>query len=190
MRNVRPSRLYLLFVVWVSTHAVTSSAQVCDYGTQVAFLDAGSARVPATNYGVLLIARVLPGSGPHEHYVSDRHPDIIALSDTHVGVGGYANGELRMTRRFYGKYMLPGSLDENGMPLSDSTTCSRADRIYQVSASDFAGMDADETASEQIAEWPAHLSAPVIDGDGVLVNYNVEGGHPPALIGDEIAWWQ
>jgi hypothetical protein len=33
------------------------------------------------------------------------------------------------------------------------------------------------------------LGAPVLDGDGVAGNYNLEGGDEPAISGEQMAWW-
>lgn len=190
MRRLLSHALCVLLAGWLSTPATTVIAQVCDTGTQVTYLDAGSSRFPVSNSGLLLDGLYLPEDGGSRFYVADRHPDISALEDMHVGVGGYANGELRMSGRFYSDYMLPGSLDEQGLPLSNTTDCVEADRIYRVSATDFREMNTDEDALSRIADWPAHLGAAVLDGDGVSDNYNIDGGDRPALIGDEMVWWQ
>jgi hypothetical protein len=44
-------------------------------------------------------------------------------------------------------------------------------------------------ATPDLLTWPHHLGAPVIDGDGEVGNYNLEGGDQPAVWGDQTLWW-
>lgn len=131
----------------------------------------------------------ISGVSTFDPYVVNWQPDIPGVSSLHVGVGGYVNGALRMTGRFYYPFMFPGGLDENGMPPADSIGCSIADRIYTVRAADFKS-EVPESFPESVYDWPAALGAPVIDGDGIIGNYDVLAGDRPALIGESIAWWK
>ncbi|MEM8488312.1 MAG: T9SS type A sorting domain-containing protein, partial [Bacteroidota bacterium] len=45
------------------------------------------------------------------------------------------------------------------------------------------------TISENLKNWPWQLGAPIIDGDGIPDNYNLEGGDLPELLGHQRLWW-
>ncbi|MCH8962836.1 MAG: T9SS type A sorting domain-containing protein [Bacteroidetes bacterium] len=44
-------------------------------------------------------------------------------------------------------------------------------------------------ATDNLRHWPWLLGAPVVDGDGIEGNYNLDGGDRPALMGDQMLWW-
>lgn len=186
MKAFSVSVLFGLCTFLVAGNAV---GQICTAGSQVVILDGGGARFPITNGGRLQQTYGGNSADSDNYYVANRQPSIVALSSTTLGVGGYVNGELRMTGRLWAKLMLPGGLDDAGMPPADSSACAAADRIYQVSATDFS-RHRDDAPADNISDWPAHLGAPVIDGDGIPNNYNVTGGDRPALVGTQMAWWK
>ncbi len=81
----------------------------------------------------------------------------------------------------------PGPLDENGQAPAD---CSAFDRMYKISIDDLIAYESGETdINPDFLEWPAHLGAPVIDGDGILDNYNLEAGDRPKILGHQNVWW-
>ncbi|MEM6289448.1 MAG: hypothetical protein AAF845_20080, partial [Bacteroidota bacterium] len=82
----------------------------------------------------------------------------------------------------------PGPLAADGGPPS-AEACAAADRIWRVTLADVAAYNASGVATADLLEWPVHLGAPVVDGDGDPGNYSLAGGDRPAILGDETAWW-
>lgn len=179
-------RIGLYLAVFTSSQTVVG--QTCGLASQFATIDAGGAQFRVSNRGPLLGDRVPPLARVHfTNYETPDHPSILYA---YVGFGGYANGNFRMTGVPWSPIMLPGPLDADGLPRSDSLACAEADRIYMISVGDFSTLDIDGRVSEDMADWPAHLGAPVIDGDGIEGNYDLHRGDRPALVGDQMAWWQ
>ena len=63
-------------------------------------------------------------------------------------------------------------LMKGGRPPED---CAAYDTIYEVSRADMELASLNDF-TDQVQNWPAHLGAPVVDGDGVTGNYNLEAG--------------
>jgi hypothetical protein len=105
-------------------------------------------------------------------------------------VGGLADGELRVAGATYADFEFwPGPLDPaTGRP-PDPEDCSEYDRIWRVSRHDVAEYYRTGTATRDLAEWPFHLGAPVIDADGDSTNYDLAAGDQPAISGDQMLWW-
>src|SRR5690606_22838985 len=82
----------------------------------------------------------------------------------------------------------PGPLNEDGT-LPDPDDCSDFDRIWVVSAEDIAVYEQTGVATPDLAEWPVHLGAEVVDGDGFPNNYDLERGDRPRLYGSQTAFW-
>jgi hypothetical protein len=104
-------------------------------------------------------------------------------------LGGTIDGEIRTSVNFYtvAEYW-PGPLGEDGLPV-DPSDCSEFDEIHGVTRDDLREYAETGVASEELRDWPHHLGAPILDGDGVPDNYDLEAGDRPALLGDETAWW-
>jgi hypothetical protein len=108
---------------------------------------------------------------------------------TGIWVGGLVGGDLRVAGSTYDDYEFwPGPLNADGT-LPDPEDCSGFDRIWVVDAFDLDLYEAEGVATPDLAGWPFDLGAPVIDGDGVAGNYNLEGGDRPAVYGHETAFW-
>lgn len=106
---------------------------------------------------------------------------------TSLWIGGYVGNELRTAGARYGSFEFwPGPLDVRGRPPAD---CSLYDRIYRVNRTDITTYNQTGSTTPDLAEWPAHLGAPVLDGDGIQDNYDLQAGDRPALMGDQMAWW-
>ena len=82
----------------------------------------------------------------------------------------------------------PGPLNEDGT-LPDPDDCSAFDRIWVVDAYDLELYDETGVATTDLAEWPVHLGAEVIDGDGFPNNYVLERGDRPRVYGSQTAFW-
>ncbi len=103
-------------------------------------------------------------------------------------MGGYVENKLRHSRPHFGFNSIsywPGPLDDNGQPPAD---CAVYDAIFSLTRDDLEKASIDDF-TENVLNWPVDLGAPVVDGDGVSGNYNLEGGDRPALLGDQMAWW-
>ena len=106
-----------------------------------------------------------------------------------IWVGGMMGGELRAAGSTYDRFEFwPGPLNEDGT-LPDPDDCSPYDRFWSVDAYDLALYEATGEATGDFAGWPVHLGAPVIDGDGVEGNYDLEGGDRPAVYGHQTLFW-
>ncbi|MEO0740675.1 MAG: hypothetical protein AAF089_03680 [Bacteroidota bacterium] len=79
----------------------------------------------------------------------------------------------------------PGPIPESGVP----SDCAAFDQLWSVRRSDLARFYESGEATEDLRTWPAHLGAPVIDGDGIPGNYDLDAGDQPALRGDQTVWW-
>ena len=156
-------------------------AQDCSPGTASSELNVNNVRATLYNTGSLFWAgsgqgyEVPKGSGTHSMFTAS------------LWVGGLVNDQVRTAASTYGPYeFFPGPLDENGEPPID---CTSFDRIWNVRQEDILAYENGDTATTDLREWPVNLGAPVVDGDGISDNYNLEGGDRPDIIGDQMAWW-
>ncbi len=110
-----------------------------------------------------------------------------ALSIGGIWVGGLIEKELRVAASDFGPWeFFPGPLDSDGEPSDD---CSSYDRIFKVSVEDLRQYESSGAASQDLADWPYQLGAPVVDRDGNPNNYNLANGDRPQLKGDQTIWW-
>ena len=160
------------------THAQVSS---CEEGQSVAILDAGNVRASIYNQGQLFWKR------GRNVYEVPKESGLHSMFASSFVIAGQINGELRAAASTYGPYEFwPGPLDADGNPPAD---CSEYDHIWEIRDDDFALFDKEGRFSENMRNWPWQLGAPVIDGDGTLDNYNLEGGDRPELLGNQTLWW-
>ena len=168
----------------VAAHAQTPGN--CRLGRATADLDIGNVRARLYNTGGLFwngAANVY--NVPKAEEGSPISPNAVFAQG--IWIGGRTGPQIRLAAQAYGNWEYwPGPLDENGNPPSD---CSKYDHIYLVSRDDIAAYDAGGDPIPDLANWPADLGAPVVDGDGVRGNYNLEGGDRPDITGDQMAWW-
>ncbi|WP_412062346.1 hypothetical protein [Rubrivirga sp. IMCC45206] len=102
-------------------------------------------------------------------------------------LSGFVEDSLRTAGWLYGPSNLwPGPLPDADAPPTD---CVAFDRIWTVSRADIERYYATGEATADLTEWPAHLGAPVLDGDGIPDNYDLAAGDQPDLLGDVAAWW-
>jgi len=153
----------------------------CEHGKSEAFLDVNNVRAAIYNKGNLFWR----GSG--NVYTVPKKSGINAIFNTLLWIGGLVDGELRFAGTYTGPFEFwPGPLDDMGNPPVD---CAVYDRIYTIYRDSLRYYDETGIATRDLIDWPAELGAPVLDGDGIPDNYNLQGSDRPALIGDQMLWW-
>lgn len=120
-------------------------------------------------------------------YEVPKGSNVHLVFGTSLMVGGYVDSTLRISGAAESLAQFwAGPLDTEGQPPLD---CTAYDRIYRVSLDDIEAYNATGYAAVDLAEWPIHLGAPVLDGDGNPHNYDLAAGDRPAMLGDQMAWW-
>ena len=154
----------------------------CDPGTAEAVLDGNAVTARLFNGGNLFF-----GNATQAEYVVD---GASAIYTANVWFGGIVGGEVRTAAATYGDFEFwPGPLGADGRPV-DPNDCSAYDRIYTVSRADVAAYDSGTAPTADLADWPAALGAPVLDGDGTPGNYDLAAGDRPDLgRGAQAAFW-
>lgn len=182
----------LLLLLLAGVMARPSNAQgpapaSCVLGTAEANLDVNNVFAKVFNTGSLFFGNTTDdGSGYLVPKASEKSP-IFASG---LWVGGKVGGKVRVAgSRYSGFNFWPGPLDSaTGRPVNPAS-CDAYDRIYSVTRTDIANFAAGNGATLDLAEWPVDLGAPVVDGDGVDGNYNLDGGDRPDIIGDQGVFW-
>ncbi len=176
---------FLLVLVWVGFSQVSyaqSDDDGCPTGEAEAMLDVGNVRARIFNNGGLFWR-----GSPHVYEVP-KDSGISSIFVTSLWVGGLVGGELRTAATRYGPYEFwPGPL---GVQADPDANCGAAyDRLYSIRRDDIVGYERNGNLTDDLRDWPVHLGAPVLDGDGVPDNYNLAGGDRPELLGDQTEWW-
>ena len=137
----------------------------------------GNETTDGSGYLVPLGARSPTGRPLSPHYA------------TGLWLGGTVGGELRTASARYTNFRFrPGLTGSDGTPPSPDE-CAAADRVWVVSREDVEQYLGGGFPTDDLLEWPVHLGAPVLDGDGIEGNYDLEAGDQPALRGDVMAFW-
>ena len=171
----------LLFVLPLTVSAQISPGS-CATGTAEAALVGSGVEATLVNTGAFFFR---DEEGGNFYEVDGASPMYWAS----VWVGGVVEGEPRVAAATYSRFEFwPGPLGEDGRPV-DPDDCSAYDRIFAVTADDLAAYEAGTVPSADLADWPAALGAPVVDGDGVPGNYDLAAGDRPALRGESTAFW-
>lgn len=113
-----------------------------------------------------------------------------------IWIGGKVSDELRVAGTQYRNWEFwPGPLNDDGSAPAD---CSLYDDIYKVSKDDISAYERGGAPTNDLANWPYQLGAPVFNGDGIVGNYDLAGGDRPAFPGqnaqgkggaDQMLWW-
>ena len=175
--------LYLTLCAALFTCASTSYAQIgsCEESMATANLETGNVEAQIYNNGPLFWV------GGRNKYEVPKGSGIQALFASNIAIGGFIDDELRMAGSTYGPYEFwSGPLDEAGNP---PTNCAEFDHIWEIRDDDFVLYEQEKKFSNNMVNWPWHLGAPVVDGDGDPDNYNLAGGDRPELLGDQTLWW-
>jgi len=175
-------RITLLCSLWLCMNpAALAQVGTCEDGTAEAYLETANVRARVYNNGPLF------WKGGLNLYEVPKDEGVNALFASHMVIGGLIDGTLHMAASTYGPYEFwPGPLDAEGNPPAD---CSQYDRIWEINNDDFVQFERDSIFTNNMLNWPWHLGAPVVDGDGNPDNYNLEGGDRPELLGHQTLWW-
>ena len=174
------STLFIAMILLVPA-AVAQQVGNCELGEAEAILDGNNVRALILNTGGLF------WKGDNRLYEVPAGSGIQAIFAMDLVIGGIVDDELRFAGAAgsFGEFW-PGPLDEDGNPPAD---CTVYDRIWNVSLEDVARYNTTGETTSDLLDWPIELGAPVLDGDGVEGNYNLDAGDRPALIGSETAFW-
>ena len=146
-----------------------------------AYLDVNNVRARIFNDGALF------RKGNPYVYEVPKGEGVHALFAANLWIGGQVNGALRIASTLYGPFEFwPGPLDAAGHPPQD---CTPYDRIFELRREDLEVYNETGIPPDRVVQWPWQWGAPVLDGDGVSDNYNLDGGDRPALLGDQMLWW-
>ena len=179
--GLRNAGLGVLLTFVVIALAAAPVAAQCETGSAFAHLDVNKVRARLYNNGGLF----WKGQGPLYNVPKETRGNAIFAHS--IWIGGIVDGTLRVTGSNYGPWEFwPGPLDDEGNPPAD---CSEYDRMYSVSRADIEAYDDGKLPTTDLRDWPVHLGAPVLDGDGNPDNYNLRGGDRPDILGDQSVWW-
>ena len=154
----------------------------CEFGNSTALLHANDVMVDLHNRMIFI-------QGKESQYEAPAWSGKIPVLETALWIGGKVGEELRTAGAIAGNgEFWPGPLLPGGT-LPNPTDCSYFDRIWVVSERDITQYEQTGEANDDLLEWPAHLGAPVIDGDGIPGNYSLVGGDRPEVLGHQTAWW-
>lgn len=178
----RKALLILVLLIWYG--GVVQAQPVpgtCEVGNAEAVLDANNVRAKLYNTGNLF------WRGHGNVYAVPKWGRANAIFTAGLWIGGKVAGELRFAGAQYGRYHYwPGPLDNDGAPPAD---CAAFDHIYTISRADIEQYEQTGTATSDLRDWPWHLGAPIVDGDGNADNYDLAAGDRPRLYGDQTHWW-
>ena len=155
--------------------AAPRAAAQCAPATASGVLDANNVSATLFNNGVLFFSGTGAVEGAYEV------PKGSGLSSIYAGglwAGGRVDGEIRTAAATYGDFEFWAGPIVDGEPPAD---CSAFDRIFVVSQADIDAFEQGGTPTPDLAQWPAALGAPVVDGDGNPDNYNLGRGDRPDL---------
>ncbi|GAB5519039.1 MAG: hypothetical protein RhofKO_12900 [Rhodothermales bacterium] len=172
----------LLLLVLCCEAAKAQHVGTCDAGVATDTLDVGDVRAALYNTGGFFRR----DSGNVYTVPKDGVANSIFAMSLWLG-GTTPDGGQRFSGATYGSWEYwPGPLDANGNPPAD---CTDYDRMYSVYAEDIRAYEHKGTLTADLRDWPYHLGAPVIDGDGITGNYNLAGGDRPHVYGEQSVWW-
>ena len=165
--------------------AAAQSPGDCTLGEARTDLAFGDVRARLFNKGNLFY------SGGSPLYEVPKGGGISPVFAAGIWVGGLVGGDLRTAAATYAQgeedyEYWPGPLAEDGTPPED---CAAYDRFWVVNVREIEHYEATGEASPDLLDWPVNLGAPVLDGDGVEGNYDLDAGDRPLLYGHEAAFW-
>ncbi|MEP0546724.1 MAG: T9SS type A sorting domain-containing protein [Rhodothermales bacterium] len=174
-----------LFLLLFALPLAAQTPADCALGTASANLNIADVDARLFNTGSLFFGN---GTFSGEGYIAPKGSGKSPIFAAGIWIGGTIGGDLRIAGATYDDFEFwPGPLDEGGsLPDED---CSSFDRIWLIDAFDLSLYEATGEATGDLLHWPVALGAPVIDGDGVEGNYNLEGGDRPEIYGHQTAFW-
>ncbi|WP_143537616.1 T9SS type A sorting domain-containing protein [Rubrivirga marina] len=181
----RSARRLLALALAGLAAGVSAQPGACERGAAEAYIDDGDVRAMVRTDGMLFGDGIRPG------YEVPKGSDVTAVHAASLWIGGLVGEDLRMAAHLYGgggtEYW-PGPLGPAGAAPS-AWDCVAYDRIWSVTLADVAAYNATGVATPDLADWPAHLGAPVVDGDGDPTTYDLAAGDRPAVTGTQTLWW-
>ncbi len=173
----------LLFLFPGISHAQRDT--LCEPGSARANLEVGQTRALISNHGGLF------RQGNQHVYETPKDEGTHTIFATNLWIGGMVHNELRIAASRYGpQEFAPGPVYSGAGELGpDQQDCSAYDQIWEITREDIDRFVTNGHVSDNMLQWPWHLGAPVIDGDGQPGNYNLAGGDLPELLGDQRLWW-
>lgn len=181
--NPGPIKAILILCSLLCSGIAPTFAQLatCESGQAEFFLETGKVRARVLNNGGLFYR------GEPNVYEIPAGSGMKAIYAANIWLGGRVAGDLRVAASTYGPWEFwPGPLDEKGKPPEE---CSDYDAIWEIRTEDILTFLDTGEKTENLLNWPWHLGAPVVDGDGDPDNYNLQGGDYPELLGDQRLWW-
>ena len=179
-------RYTALSLILLAAPAFAQTPGTCDLGVAEGDLDVNDVFARVFNTGSLFFGNSTTAGNGYLVPKETRNSPVFA---TGLWVGGQVNGQIRVAGARYTRFEFwPGPLN-SGATLPNPTDCSAYDRIFVVSREDVARYLGTGEATDDLRDWPVSWGAPVLDGDGIEGNYNLEGGDQPAIYGDQTAWW-
>ena len=167
--------------------ATAQTAGTCAPGAAASELSIGNVRASLFNVGRLF----WNGGATSNLYNVPRSASGTpnALFVASLWIGGVVDGQVRAAgATVTASEFWPGPLTSQGT-LPNASDCTPYDRIFRITRADLDAYAASGATTADLREWPVAWGAPVVDGDGVVGNYNLAGGDRPQLWGDEMAWW-
>jgi len=182
-------RRLLLLAGLIAIPVTAQPADPCPQGTATGWLDGADVRAALFTNGNLFFGnQTTNGDG----YLTPLTGEDAGKSPLFAGafwLAGRVGTEIRASASRYANFAYrPGLAGPDGTPPTPAE-CADADRIWIVSRDDVAAFLRDGTLTDDLRDWPVHLGAPVLDGDGVEGNYDLAGGDQPAIRGDVTAFW-
>ena len=159
----------------------TAAAQdsACETGTATQILSGNEVAARLSNTGIFFYDRK---EGPM--YRVPENASGNSVFSASLWIGGFVHDELRVAGTTFGPpEFWPGPL--RGV----SENCAVYDRLYSVTRRDIFEYEQSGVAAPDLAAWPWHLGAPMLDGDGIRTNYDLAAGDRPALVGSQTVWW-
>ena len=179
-------RYAVLLLFLLAAPIIAQTPGSCELGTARGELDVNDVFARVFNTGALFFGNeTFSGNG----YLVPKSSNVSPLFASSIWIGGKVDGQLRVSGSRYTRYELwPGPLNA-GAALPNPTDCSAYDRIFVVSREDVVRHLRTGEATDDLRDWPVDWGAPVLDGDGIEDNYNLDGGDQPAIMGDQMVWW-
>jgi len=181
-------RLATVLLLLLAAPALAQTPGNCQFGSAEVDLNISDVNARMFNTGSLFFGNTtVSGNGYIVPASAADAPSPIYLAG--IWVGGTIGSDLRVAATYYNNFEFwPGPLNADGT-LPDPDDCSTYDRFWVVDAYDVAYYEATGDATGDLLNWPFDLGAPVIDGDRVEGNYNLEGGDRPAVYGHQTVFW-
>jgi len=180
---------FVLLLLLAASAAVAQPADLCPMGEAVGWLDGADVRGALFNTGQLFFGGTITNGDGYLTPLFGEDAGKSPIYNAGLWLAGRVGGEVRASGTRYANFAYrPGVAGPDGTPPTPAE-CADADRIWIVARTDVERYLRDGTLTDDLRDWPAHLGASVLDGDGDPTNYDLAGGDQPAIRGDVTAFW-